>query len=73
MRVQHLRDQQSELAVAQHGDAIAFRDLHLIENLAGGGHGFDEDGVLGRRSSAGTRCEIVNREASGIRETLPDV
>jgi len=44
---QNLRDQQPQLSVAQQRDAIALGDLDLIQNLAGRGHGFDKDGVLG--------------------------
>ena len=34
IRVQDLRDQEPQLAIAQHGDFGAFRNFHLIENLA---------------------------------------
>ena len=46
VRVQHLRDQQAELAIAQHRDALVRRDPHLVENLAGGGQRFEENRAL---------------------------
>ena len=58
MRLQNLADQQAELAIAQHGDRGATRDLHLIQNLAGGGQRLDEDGVLRWESRAGRDADL---------------
>jgi threonine synthase len=48
VRVKDLGDQQPEFSVAQDGDAIAFGDVDLIQDLASGGNGFDEDCVFDR-------------------------
>lgn len=41
-----LRDQKAEFSVAEDGDVLTI-DFDLIEDFAGGGNGFDEDGVIG--------------------------
>ena len=47
-------------------------DFHLIENLARGGDGFDEYGVLQWGMESGRRADCA-RAASGIRGTRRDV
>src|SRR5665213_1516682 len=47
VREQHLRDQQTELAIAQDGDTLSASELHLVEDFAGGGQRLDEDGLFG--------------------------
>jgi threonine synthase len=44
--VQHLGDEQAELAVAQNRNRRARRNRRLVEDFAGGGEGFDENGVM---------------------------
>ena len=61
VRLQHLRDQQSELSVAQHGDALALGDLDLIQNFARRRDGFDEDGVFGG-NRIGHAMQIADRQ-----------
>ena len=47
VRIQHQRDQQSELAIAQNGDCGGAGQRHLIQDFAGGRQRLDEDGALG--------------------------
>jgi hypothetical protein len=44
--VKNLCNQETELSVAEHRYRFAARDVHLIEDLAGRGNRFDEDGVI---------------------------
>jgi hypothetical protein len=46
--VQHLRNQQAQLAVAQHRDFRCAGKGHLVENLASGGERLDEYRALER-------------------------
>jgi hypothetical protein len=48
MHLEHLRDEQSQFAVAQYRDALALGNPDLVKNLARGGDGFDEHGLLVR-------------------------
>ena len=47
IRIQHQSDQQSELAIAQHGDLGAAGQRHLIQDFARSRQGFHEHGALG--------------------------
>ena len=40
-------DEQAEFAIAQNGDGLACGNGHLVEDLTGGGEGFEEDGAVG--------------------------
>ena len=44
---QNLTDQQAEFAIPEHGHGRAGGNADLIEDLAGSGQGFDEDGLVG--------------------------
>ena len=48
VRVNDLGDQETQLSVAQNGDAVVFGDADLIQDLASGGNGFDEDRMFDR-------------------------
>jgi hypothetical protein len=44
--LEHLGHQQPQLAVTQHGDLGAARNIYLVQNLARGRQRLDEDGLL---------------------------
>jgi hypothetical protein len=46
-RLQNLRNQQSQFAIAQNSDSRAARNHGLIENFAGGGKRFGEQSDFG--------------------------
>src|SRR5438874_477621 len=61
VRVQDLRDQKPQFAVAEHRHTLTFGSLDLIENLARGGDGFNEHRMLGR-DRAGYLAKIAQWE-----------
>lgn len=67
MGEQDLADEQAEFAVAEDGDLGAFRDAELLEDFAGGGDGFGEDGdVIGE--GPGDFEEVFHREGEEFGE-----
>src|SRR5678815_5061279 len=67
MRLEHLRDKQAELAIAQYSHPGAFGDLHLIQDFASSRKGFDEYGM-----SAGDRGGNATQVADGQRQELTE-
>ena len=61
LRLQHLRDQQPELAIAQDGHPLALGDLHLIQNFARGRNRLDEDSVFGG-NRRGNAMQVADRQ-----------
>ena len=57
--VEHLRDQQAQLAVSQHRYPGARRNRDLVQDLAGGGQRLGEDGALGREAIGRARADCV--------------
>ena len=67
LRLKHLRDEKSELAIAQNRHALAFGNLHLIQNFARGRNGLDEDGVL-RGNRRGHAMQVADRQRQELAE-----
>jgi hypothetical protein len=61
MRQQHLRDQQTDLSIAQHRDTFTLWDFHLIQNFASRRQRFNENGAF-RGNGIGDSVQIANRK-----------
>jgi hypothetical protein len=65
--LEHLGDEQAELAVAEHETSRARLERHLLEDLEGGGEGFGEDGALVRHV-VGHLVEVAGGNPYPLRE-----
>lgn len=63
--MQYLGDQEAQFAVAQHHHSVAGSNMYLFQDLAGGGQGLDEDGLL-----VGQGVGDAMEKASGQREKI---
>jgi len=72
VRLQHLRNQQPQLAVAQHRNRATFRNGNLIEDFAGCGNGFGENGRFrSQRIGYETQISFRQNEEFAERARLP--
>jgi hypothetical protein len=84
VRLQDLRDQQTEFAIAQHGHFPAPRDLHLIEDLAGSrqwlrenstlngkAHGYDVQVSFGKSQKVAKRAGVFQDAQHGTPRAMP--
>src|SRR5690242_13385928 len=68
MRIQNLRDEQPELAIAEDRHLGTWRDFDLVENLAGSGKRFDENRAL-RRDRCGNFTQVDFRQRQKFSES----
>ena len=65
--VEHLGDEQSELAVSEHDAVASGLDVDLLQDLEGGGEWLGEDGLL-IRDAIGHRVKIRHWNANEVGE-----